>query len=288
MKLSYSSEDIERWRGRVYRPSEKFAVKNERQALSFIDKVGFCLASKSDGLELPNLWDAVTGGEALRPNRNSNGEAKRSYYLSYAWEIQNILPNHNSIYYGKIFKRRPSLISREYFPYFYALTERTGAKDEYKSEYAQGKLSTAAKSIMDVLMKNPPMSAKQLRSAIAGRGKKNAQGFEKALEELQRKMFISRVVGNGHQFGAEWAPVVKCFPVEVRKAKKISSELARYKLLQKYFQNQLISTIDVVRKVFGWSRQTIYHTIGQLVHAGVITTCVKVDGKKGTCYCLVH
>lgn len=288
MKLSYSSEDVERWRDKTHCRTQKSTVSNEREALAFINRVGFCLATKSDGLEVPNLWDAVTSGQARPPHTNGNGVSKRSYYLSYAWEIQSILPNHNSIYYGKIFKRRPSLISLEFFPYFYALSERTGTKDEYKTEYAQGKLSAQAKGIMDVLMKHSPMGSKELRDTVTAKGKKSSQGFDKALDELQRKMFLSRVVGNGNQFGAEWAPVVKCFPAEVRKAKAVSVEFARYKLLEKYFHNQLTSSIDSIHKVFSWSKQTIYHTIGQLMHAGIITTTISNDGKKDKCYCLIH
>jgi predicted transcriptional regulator len=264
-------------------------VKSERQALSFINHVGYCLASKSDGLELPNLWDAVTSRHNGSIAENGNGRAQRSYYLSYAWDIRQILPNHNSVYYGKIFKRRPSIVSREFFPYFFALTERTGVRDEYKVEHSQGKLSPLAKSVMDILMKNPPMTAKELRMALSAKGTKSVQGLENAIEELQRKMFVSRVVGSEQSFGAQWAPVVKCFPAEVRKAKTITHDLARYKLLEKYFQNQLISSISSIHKVFGWSRQTIYHTIGQLVHAGAITTAtVTRDGKTDTCYCFIR
>jgi hypothetical protein len=288
MKRSYSLKDVERWRDRVYGRTLKSSVKNEHQALHFINGVGFCLAVGSAGLELPNLWDAIMRGQPTSENGSSNGFAKRSYYLSYAWEIQNVLPNHNSIYYGKIFRRRPSLVSREYFPYFYALTERTGTKDEHTKAYAQGKLSLLAKNIMDTLMKSAPLSARHLRNAVVQGGKRRIEGFEKALEELQRKMFIGRVVGNGNHFGAEWAPVVKCFPVEVRKAKTISADHARYKLLEKYFQNQLMTSVEAIHRVFGWTRPTIYHVIGQLVHAGIITTTVALEEKPGQYYCLVH
>ncbi len=289
MKFSYTWEDVERWRDKSHRRIAALAVQNERQALSFINSVGFCLAAKADGLELPNLWDAVTSAQANLPTANETGEKPRSYYLSYAWEIQSILPNHNSVYYGKLFKRRPSLVSKEFFPYFYALTERSGAKDEHKEEHAQGRLSACAKNIMDALMRHSPMTAKELRIVMMERGKKGVQDFDKAIEELQRKMFVGRIVGTGNSFGAEWAPIVKSFASEVRKSRKISADQARYKLLSKYFENQLVSTINTIHDVFGWQRQTIYHTIGQLVHAGKITTAtVAQHGKTNTCYCLIR
>lgn len=286
MKLAYSLEDIERWREKTYRRAPKFQIINQRQALAFINRVGFCLAAKTEGLDLPNLWDAVTDTPEPRHN-GTNGHLKRSYYLSYAWEIQSIIPNHNSIYYGKIFKRRPSIVSRQYFPYFYALSERSGEPDEYETEYASGNISILAKRIMDALMNKSPQTSKELRVVLTGKRGTSAQGLDRALDELQRKMYISRVVGNGSQFGAEWAPVVKSFRTEVRKARKISAEEARAVLVEKYFQNQLISSVEAIHAVFGWSRQLIYHTIGQLVNKGVITPVHSYDGKKGQFYCFV-
>jgi hypothetical protein len=259
-------------------------VTNERQALSFVNSVGFCLASKADGLELPNLWDAVSGEHS----HNENGEQRRSYYLSYAWEIQHILPNHGSVYYGKVFKRRPSIVSREFLPCFYALSQRTGERNEHKDAYASGELSATAKAIMDKLMKSSPMTTKELRDAMAVKANKTLPGFEKGLDELQRKMFICRLIGKDHQFGAAWSPVIKCFPAEVRKAHKISLEAARSKLLEKYFENQLLSSVDAIHCVFGWSKKVIYQTIGQLIGRGVVTSTVTLDGKRGKFHCLIY
>ena len=285
MKLAYSSADVECWRDKTHRRITRLAINNERQALAFVNGVGFCLASKSDGMELPNLWDAVTSGGGLG---NRKDDSTRRNSSRSAWQIQNVLPNHNSVYYGKVFKRRPSIVSREYFTYFFALSERTGARDEYKTESVHGKVSPVAKTIMDLLMKNPPMTSKELRVALSDRSKAGVQGFEKGLDELQRKMFITRLVGSDNQFASAWAPVIKCFPAEVRKARKISVDLARYKLLEKYFHIQLISSIENIHRVFGWSRKDIFHTLGQLIHAGVVTTTVSLDGKKGKHYCLIH
>ncbi len=281
MKFAYSSAEVERWRNKTHRRTTRVSVNNERQALAFVNGVGFCLASKADGIELPNLWDAITSGIS------DNGSQKQSSYLSYAWQIQNILPNHNSVFYGKIFKRRPSIVSREYFTYFFALSGRTGARDEYETEYAHGRISGIAKSIMDLLMKSAPMTSKELRVALTGRSRVNIDGFEKGLDELQRKMFITRIVGNSNHVGAAWSPVVKCFLPEIRKARNISVEVARYKLLEQYFQIQLMSSIENIHKVFGWMKKDIFQTLGKLINSGVITTTVALDGKKGNHYCLV-
>jgi hypothetical protein len=283
MKLEYSTADVERWRDKKHRRTPSLAVTNERQALAFIKSVGFCLASKADGLEVPNLWDAVSSEHSL----NGNGEAKRKYYLSYAWDIQSILPNHGAVYYGKVFKRRPSLVSREYFPYFYALSGRSGERDEYNTAFLEGELSATAKAIMDKLMKSSPMTVRELRASFSGKGKHGAEAVERAVEELQRKMFICKLVGNNHKFGTEWLPLTRCFAPEIKRAQKISVEAARCKVLEKYFDNQLISSVDAIHRVFGWSKKVIFQTLGRLVGSGVITATVSLDGKKGY-YGLIH
>lgn len=283
MKLEYSTADLERWRDKKHRRTPELAVTNERQALAFIKSVGFCLASKADSLELPNLWDAVSGEHSM----NGTGEAKRNYYLSYAWDIQNILPNHGAVYYGKIFKRRPSIVSREYFPYFFALSERSGEREEYKAAFSEGELSATAKAIMDRLIRSSPMTAKDLRESLSGRAKQHLDAVDKALDELQRKMFICRLIGNERRFGAEWLPLTKCFSPEIRKSRNISLETARFKVLEKYFENQLISSVESIHRVFGWSKKIIYETLGRLVGSGVITSSVSLDGKKGY-YGLIH
>ncbi len=286
MKLSYTTEDVERWRDRSHRRTPAHAVRTERQVLSFVNSVGFCLAAKADDIELPNLWDALASSKTA--NGTGSSASDRKYYLSYAWEIQTVLPNHNSIFYGKMFRRRPCLISKEYLPYFYALAERTGSKEEYRTEHAEGRLSASANEVMDVLMKRSPLTTKELKVALYGPGKKGGTGLEKGIEELHRKMFITRIIGNGHQFGAVWAPVTKIFPGEVRKAKRITEEQARFKLLQKYFENQLMSSIETIHKVFGWSKREIYQTIGKLINEGVITPLVAIDGETGKYYCFIH
>lgn len=283
MRLQFSAEDIERWRDRTYRRTARFAITSKKQALAFIDSVGFCLASKVDGLELPNLWEALVGGKVTRDARMD-----RRYYLSYASDIHHILPNHDSVYYGKLFRRRPTLVSREYFPYFYALSKRTGAKGEYLTEYSHGNLSVMAKRIMDILDRRSPLTTKELRTVLATESKKQLKGFERALDELQRNMYICRRVGSGQRFGAEWAPVTKIFGKEVRKARTVSVEAARCKLLEKYFRNQLITSVETIHKVFGWSRKDIYQTLGQLIRNGIVTPCTTFDGEKGKWYCIIR
>ena len=57
MKLCYTREQVERWRDRVHRRTPRLAVATPRQALAFINEVGFCMGENI----LTNPIDAEMG-----------------------------------------------------------------------------------------------------------------------------------------------------------------------------------------------------------------------------------
>src|SRR5512140_1498819 len=127
MKLAYTWEEVEHWRDRVHRRRPALAVTTKRQALQFINEVGYCFAFKSENSELPCLWHAACGArDPLMPEHTHHDP-----YISFVWEMKDVLPAEGKIYYGKLLKRRPTMVSLDYLPYFFVLSGRTGAKDEF-------------------------------------------------------------------------------------------------------------------------------------------------------------
>ncbi|MEK9137661.1 MAG: hypothetical protein AAB393_11105, partial [Bacteroidota bacterium] len=258
MKFSYSTNEVEAWRDKVHRRTSRLAVKTKHQALQFINTVGFCFAFKADYSESPCLWHAATG----RRNPEMPHHTHHDPYLSFVWEMKNILPAEKKIYYGKLLRNRPTMVSLEYFPYFYALSRRSGASDEYVREFASGTLSPAAKSIMDALTDSSPQITKGLKLASGLHTKADRKEFDNAIAELQRKMFIVKVAEHYDPFTFEWETVLRRFSKETRAARKISEERAREHILQKYFENQLVGTVVSIQGLFGWEKQDIFRTLG--------------------------
>lgn len=284
MKLSYSSEEVEAWRDRVHRRKRSLAVRTKQQALRFINDVGFCFAFKSDHSESPCLWHAATGERNPRLPVHTHHDP----FLSFVWEMKNVLPAEGRVYYGKLLKNRPTIVSLEFFPYFYALSRRNGSRDEYLQEFAGGKLSSAAKAIMDALSDSSPQVTKGLKLASGLHTKGDRREFDKAIAELQRKMFIVKIAEHYDPFTFEWETVQRRFRNEIKKSRALSPEHARKKIMQKYFENQLVGTVASIRRLFGWEKQEIFRALGQLKNSGIIVPDIRVDGKQGNHYALIN
>ncbi len=283
MKLTYTSEDVERWRDRVYRRRPRLAVSTKRQALKFIDDVGFCFAFKSDHSELPCLWHAASGQRAPVMPRHTHTDP----FLSFVWKMKQVLPAEGKIYYGRVFRKRPTMISMEYFPAFYALSSRTGTSDDYLREFRKHELSETGKHIMDALRTSSPQVTRGLKLALGVPRGHGDRDFDKAMAELQSKFYIVKVAEHYDPFTFEWNTVDRTYAKQVRQALKIFPDKARERILTKYFENQLLSSVRAIQSLFGWKKQVIYETMGQLMKGGVIAGGAKLDGKDGKYYCLV-
>jgi hypothetical protein len=284
LKISYTTEEVEAWRDKVYRRTGRLSVRRKAQALRFVEDVGFCFAFKAENSECPCLWHAATGRRSPEMPRHTHHDP----HIGFVWEMKNILPAEKRIYYGKLLRNRPTMVSLEYFPYFYALSRRSGTKEEHVREFSKGNLLPASKRIMDALLDSSPQVTKGLKLAAGLHTKADRKIFEAAITELQRKMFIVKVAEHYDPFTFEWETVSKRFSKETKHSRRITEEEARQNILQKYFENQLVGTVTSIRRLFGWEKQAIFRTLGYLKSSGVITPDVLVDGKGGNFYALVN
>ncbi len=284
MRLSFTSEEIESWRDKVHHRTERLAVRTKAGAVRFIKDVGFCFAFKAENSESPCLWHATVGVRNPMMPRHTHHDP----HIGFVWDMKNVLAAERKVYYGKLLRNRPTFVSLEYFQYFYALSQRVGASDEYLAAFAKGALSGSAKAIMDALTDCSPQVTKGLKLASGLHTSAQRAEFDRAVAELQKKMFVVKVAEHYDPFTFEWETVPRRFPNETREARRISQDHARQRILEKYFENQLVATVLSIRRLFGWKKQDIFRTLGQLRSAGIITADVIVDGRDGKYYALVR
>ncbi|WP_152559245.1 hypothetical protein [Tumebacillus flagellatus] len=84
--------------------------------------------------------------------------------------------------YGRFFKKKPILVSRDLYPYLQAVL-----RDEWEvdARYEDGQLSHAAKRIYEAVRDNGGIDTKALRVAVGMQDKDSKNDYDKALIELQ-------------------------------------------------------------------------------------------------------
>ena len=102
------------------------------------------------------------------------------------WRMR-VLNERSDIAYAKLFFKKSGFITREWYPYFLAVRRGGSTFDE---SYDDGAISHSAKRIYDVVADNGPLPTHTIKQ-MAGFGRDEKSTFDKALTELQAKMFLT-------------------------------------------------------------------------------------------------
>lgn len=101
------------------------------------------------------------------------------------WRMR-VLEERTDIAYAKVFFKTSGFISREWYPYFYAVRRNGETFDE---AYERGAISHTAKRIYDIVRENH--TALHEIKSLGGFGKDDKSQFDRALVELQMGLFIT-------------------------------------------------------------------------------------------------
>ncbi len=102
------------------------------------------------------------------------------------WRMR-VLYDCDDIAYAKLFFGTGGYITKEWYPYFWAV-RRHGVS--FEEAYENGTISAIAKRIYDIIEKNGSIAMHELKQ-LAGITKEEASKYDRALVELQSKMFIT-------------------------------------------------------------------------------------------------
>lgn len=125
------------------------------------------------------------------------------------WRMR-VLDERNDIAYAKVFFKKSGYITKEWAPYFLAVRREGLTFDE---EYQDGTISAEAKRIYTVIHDNKTLPLHDIKQ-LAGFGKEEKSKFERALTELQMKMYVTmcgrqqKISQKGEEYG--WSSTVFC------------------------------------------------------------------------------
>ena len=279
--LDYTLEQIEAIRDVRYHRTPALRVETEDAARRFVDNVGFCFLFGDRTVEIPTLWGAVCGVRRSVPKHHHDADLGRT------WSWKDSLPSRREIYYGKLLRSKPTLVSLDLLPAFYALSPNYGDIQDYVIEYEEGRLTTEAKQVYEALLNGGALATSRLRqvAGLSGGGS-NARRFDRALGELQSQLRIVKVgISDANRWGYAYVYdlFLRRFPDVPSAARAISTDEAMDALFEHYVRNVVAVPETMAKRLFRWNDWEWERLMARLAGKGSIQRSVEIEGIRGSC-----
>ena len=261
-----------------YHRTPERRIQTIEEARAFVEEVGFCHFWPIKGVELPNLFHAIAG--RIRPVPMAHDDPD----LSKCWGWKDGALDEKWWYYGKLLKRRATLVSLAELPYFYALSENYGDLEDYLQEYEEGRLTAEAKSVYEALLKHGPLDTVRLRREARLSARSAKSRFERALVELQvglKVLPVGIAEAGAWRYAFIYELLPRWFPKVPERAQAIGRGEARRRLLRRYLGNVVAATPAQAARLFGWTTEEVERAAAKLEAAGEIERGVRVEGLRG-------
>jgi hypothetical protein len=263
-------------RARTYNLPPFKKLSSPAQARDFVDARGFIYFWPIKGIDFPSLWTAVAGDRPVPNEHDDPG------HVTWRWK-DNAL-DQRIWYYGKVLRRKATIISLKIAPYFYALTENYGDyREDYLIPYEDGRLPQGAKQVYEAILDNGPLNTVDLRPMARMSNAKDSE-FNKALELLQSDFKILPIgvaKAGAWNYSFIYEITARYYPDLPEQARHIGEAEARVKLLELYFQSVGAAEMRDLNKMFRWGSDLTERTVRRLVEAGGIMEGVVRNNMKG-------
>jgi hypothetical protein len=277
--LLATRQSVEGWRDRSFRRLPQLKVRGERSALRFVNAVGFCFTLSHFHLPVASLYVAVCG-------RRNPGWPKRTHHdpaIILTWNLKDSLPAKRLVYYGKLVRGRPTLVSLDLFPAFCALIREGKGSGDYIVDYRQGRMTRAAVLILEALHENGSLPTPDLRKAVAMHGAERTAEFDRAMAELQRGLWIVKVEEVYEpDFYYRWDLLDNWLLEPLAVARGLSRRAAVRSLLSAYLRGAGAAQTRFLASLFGVCLAEVETGLAELEAAGVLQVGQCVRGLPGS------
>jgi len=235
----------------------KHRVRNADQLVRFVDEVGFCFAfTPAEGLPIPACFDHL-----------STSDDDRKWGWMWGWKDE--LAEEKRLYYGPILARKPAFVSMRLLPVLYATFGRAGEPDDHLEDVRAGRISDIGRRIIEYLAHHSQggSQTRRMRAELGITSKEGRGQYDKALDEVQRLMYVARVkaVGEGREeYNYTYDLFVRRYPEVLRAAEPIASADARALILARALELAGGLTEKQAAKVFGWGDEPLRRAVERL------------------------
>ncbi|MBI4278862.1 MAG: winged helix DNA-binding domain-containing protein [Armatimonadetes bacterium] len=229
-------------------------VASERACLRFVNAMGFCYAFTRGPGDLPGLFDVLATRSVGR-------------MWDWAWTWKEELPRRKRLYYGKVIRHKPTYISLDCLPHFYALSGNVGEPDDCLVAYRAGRVTRLAKEIYEFLAARGRASTRDLRQFFDPEGNALGQRLQRALRELQEGFFIVKVdeVGdNPGNYAYVWDTFPRWLPAAVNRAGSITEAEAAAAVLERYLGIVGAAAEEEICDLWGWPAPLLQRALQRL------------------------
>jgi hypothetical protein len=267
---------VRAYRARTYRLLPELRVETKDEAVAFVNDRGFVMFRPIKGIDAPNLWSAVAGDRPV-PNRHDDPG-----HVTWAWKDE--LLDERRWYYGKILRRRATILSLDLAPAFYALSENYGSPEsDYVDQYQAGRMSQEARIIYETLLERGALDAVALRKATGMVDDSSRYRFNRGLTELQGD-FKVLPIGVAEAGAWNYAFIYECvhrYYLELpTQARSIKIGEAHRMLVMRYLASVGAIPVSDVEKLFGWSTRDVERAIEKLAAEGALIQGLTVADKR--------
>jgi len=237
-------------------------VRTPEQLVKMIDAFGFAygFTLRPGDAAIPACFDHLS----------TSDDAQRWNWM---WVWKDELPEAKRVYYGALLVRKPTFVSIAFLPTFYATFGRAGEADDHLEDVRAGRLSDTGRRIIEFLAAKGETQTKRMRSELGITSKDGKLQYGKAIDEVQRLMYVARVraVGEGREdYNYTYDLFVRRYPEIVKRAERISSADATLALVDRTIELAGAVTPKQLARLFEWDEALQERAVrGALAHGTI-------------------
>jgi hypothetical protein len=259
-----SQEKLTEYRAKTFRLSPSRKLKSLQDAVDFVKLRGFVFFWPIKGINFPSLWTAVAGNRPVADAHDDPG------HISWTWKDESL--GKKIWYYGKIIRKKSTMIDLRMAPYFYALSNNYGKPaEDILIQYQEGKITREEKAVFDLIHAQGPLDTIAIRRGTHLTSKESNSRFERAMTKLQADFKILPVGisdSGGWRYAFIYDLVNRYYPDIPRKARYIHEKTAQETLVTTYFSSIGAVEIREVIKFFQWEKTQVIRTVNRLAKEG--------------------
>lgn len=186
---------------------EQLNIQNYQDFTTALRNAGFSMGGgNSEGIYSIVNWNWNENPPYQTPVKWHTGDLETD---PWEWRMR-VLDECHDTAYAKLFFKKSGYITKQWYPYFLAARRKNSS---FQEAYEAGTISYEAKRIYDVVTEHGTLPVHGIKG-LAGFAKEDKSKFDRALTELQMKMYVTmcgrqqKMSQKGEEYG--WSSTVFC------------------------------------------------------------------------------